>query len=135
MSLLPILPTMPTTIFFSFSNEYRCLNNIILVGYMTCKSQSFKKIQLHLMVDIHFAKNKFKSSTIGDLKRSPTVAFVVVPSNFRGIQLHHSICFKEDCNHYISHLTLLSCISQMRLLYSTQILINFKRYWVRLFIL
>jgi len=74
MSLLPILPTMPKT---PFLNEYRCLNNTILVGHTTHKSQPFKKIQPHLMADIHFTntkKKKFKSPTVGDLKRSPTVA-------------------------------------------------------------
>jgi len=43
-----------------FKNEYRCLNNTILVGYITCKSQSFKNFQLHPMVNIYFTKNKIK---------------------------------------------------------------------------
>jgi hypothetical protein len=39
--------------------------------------RSSKKIHIHPMVDIYFAKpkKKKKSLTVGDLKRSPTVAF------------------------------------------------------------
>jgi len=57
-----------------------CLKNKILKGYKTYKSQPLKSLQAYSMVDIHFAKKKqkkTKSPTIGDLKRSPTVAFAL----------------------------------------------------------
>jgi len=66
---------------YPFQNEYRCLNNTILVGHLTCESQSLESFQLHPMVVIYFAnktKKKFKSPTVGDLYRSPTVAFALV---------------------------------------------------------
>jgi len=45
-----------------------CLKNIILRCYQTYKSQPLNSLQIYLMIDIHFKKEKkrIKSPTVGD---------------------------------------------------------------------
>jgi len=69
----PLLSVIPKSI--AFLKKYICLKNRLLGGQKTYKSQPLKIFQVHLMVDIRFAKKKeIKSLMVWDLKRSCTVA-------------------------------------------------------------